>query len=139
MLQWRPSVMLVDDEPDLLFVLQLHLEDLGYQVKQQSDSTNALTLLRQTPVPHIVLLDTLMPRLDGRHLLEAVAHDPVLAQRHRYAVMTGLYVAGLPPLVVPVVAQLAVPILLKPFDLGQLNATIAMLARQLHPANQPHW
>jgi DNA-binding NtrC family response regulator len=132
MRQEQPHILLVDDEPDLLAVLQIHLADQGYAVTQINDGGEALAFLHTTPTAHVVLLDALMPRMDGVHLLEIIAHQPILAQQHRYALMTGWYTSH-EAVSETLLTQVGAQLLHKPFDLARLNATVARLAHQLPP------
>lgn len=59
-----PHLLVVDDEPDLLDLLTYNLEREGYVVSTASDGEAALRLAAETP-PDLVLLDVMMPRLDG--------------------------------------------------------------------------
>lgn len=72
------SIVMVDDEPLNMEVLQVHLESEGYiNFVSISDSTKALQLLRENP-PDIVLLDLMMPLVSGFEILEAMRADPEL-------------------------------------------------------------
>nr|MBA3825849.1 response regulator [Ktedonobacterales bacterium] len=64
MRQERPPILLIDDDPDVLMVLQLFLEAQGYVVKRAESCAAALALLRSTATAHIVLLDVVMPHMD---------------------------------------------------------------------------
>ncbi len=75
----RARIVMVDDEPTILEVLQIHLEEAGYSdVTALTDSSHALELLQVDP-PDILLTDLMMPTVDGLQLLAAVRADPHLA------------------------------------------------------------
>ncbi len=63
------KVLVVDDEPALLRMLQLALESEGYRVMLASDGRTALTRAREEQ-PDLVLLDIMMPVIDGWAVLE---------------------------------------------------------------------
>ncbi|MCL4111902.1 UNVERIFIED_CONTAM: hypothetical protein GTU68_063554 [Idotea baltica] len=57
-------ILVVDDEPDILEFVGYNLEKAGYQVKQASNGFEALELAQQHD-PHLILLDIMMPEMDG--------------------------------------------------------------------------
>lgn len=66
--QMAKKILIVDDEEDLLAELRPMLERSGYQVVTAGDGESALALIdRETP--DLVLLDLLMPKMDGRETL----------------------------------------------------------------------
>jgi CheY-like chemotaxis protein len=117
------SILVVDDDTALRETLRDVLEDSGYTVIESQDGLRALEYLRKSPAPMIVLLDLMMPQLDGSALLGAVAGDHRRLQRHRYILMT----AGQQTLslaFVNLLTNLSVPVIKKPFDLDHLLHTI---------------
>ena len=60
-------VLVVDDEPHLCMALRRILEKGGYQVTTTTDGQTALEIVRES-APDIVLLDLMMPGLDGREV-----------------------------------------------------------------------
>lgn len=69
-----PSVLLVDDEPDLLELLQYSLEAAGFRVRTARDGAEALALATEAP-PDVFVLDIMMPRMDGLVLTERLRED----------------------------------------------------------------
>lgn len=65
----RSAVLVVDDEPDAVNLLQLYLEAEGYSVTSAYDGETALQLAAELQ-PAVILLDVLMPKLDGFTVLE---------------------------------------------------------------------
>ena len=58
------NILVCDDEKDIVSALTIYLTTAGYQVFPAYDGTEALDLLRQEDI-HLVLLDIMMPKLDG--------------------------------------------------------------------------
>lgn len=69
------SVLVVDDEPDLLDNISLALEAEGYQVIIAQDGLEALDILEEQPV-HMILADIAMPNMNGYQLYERVRENP---------------------------------------------------------------
>jgi CheY-like chemotaxis protein len=69
----KPTILIVDDEPELIMLLRVFLEKSGYQVIEASNGAIALELLKITtpgsicliPMPDLVILDIMMPVMDG--------------------------------------------------------------------------
>lgn len=117
------SILVVDDDTAIRETLRDVLEDSGYTVIESQDGLRALEYLRKSPTPMIVLLDLMMPQLDGSALLGAVAGDSRRLQRHRYILMT----AGQQTLSLAfanLLTNLSVPVIKKPFDVDHLLHTI---------------
>ncbi len=69
-------ILVVDDEPDLLRFVRRALEAEGYQVQTATDGADGLRQALTTE-PDLIVLDLLMPGVDGQAVLSAVlAHDP---------------------------------------------------------------
>lgn len=65
-LQSSPTghILVVDDSPDNVFLIQTILEEEGYAISTVEDGPSALAQIEQSP-PHLVLLDVMMPGMDG--------------------------------------------------------------------------
>lgn len=71
----RPgAVLVVDDEPDIRFLLRTTLELAGYAVIEASHGQAALEFVRVSP-PALVITDRMMPRMDGGELIERLRAD----------------------------------------------------------------
>ncbi|RMG45538.1 MAG: sigma-54-dependent Fis family transcriptional regulator [Candidatus Dadabacteria bacterium] len=70
-------VLAVDDNPEGLFALESILEKEGYEVTTASDGKSALKLAAQQR-PDLILLDVMMPGLNGFEVTEQIKLDPVL-------------------------------------------------------------
>ena len=65
------KILIVDDEPFNLDLLEQELTDLGYAVARADDGAQALSEIEQV-APDLVLLDYLMPRMNGFEVLHTV-------------------------------------------------------------------
>ncbi|HEY5241039.1 MAG TPA: response regulator [Polyangiaceae bacterium] len=72
------SVLLVDDELDLLTDLAEFLGSEGFEVAQATDGIDALSYLYASR-PRVALIDLVMPRMNGIELIEQIRSDPSLA------------------------------------------------------------
>jgi DNA-binding response OmpR family regulator len=110
-------VLLVDDDRDLRAGLLEILQASGYEARAAGDGASGLALLRSWR-PNVVLLDLLLPGLDGREFLAAQLADPELAgipvivtsARHDGEARVALFA---PAAVVP-----------KPFELADLERAL---------------
>jgi DNA-binding response OmpR family regulator len=71
----QTSVLVVDDEPQVVWMLQFSLEAEGFQTFAARDGRTALDELRQHR-PQLVLLDIMMPIMDGWSLLQEIRDFP---------------------------------------------------------------
>jgi CheY-like chemotaxis protein len=67
-------VLIVDDEPDIRFLLRITLELAGYAVIEASHGEAALESARATH-PALVITDRMMPRMDGGELIQRLRAD----------------------------------------------------------------
>jgi CheY-like chemotaxis protein len=72
------TIVIVDDEFGLADVLAASLSDLGYRVYAAANGTQGLQVLAENGAD-LVLLDYMMPLLDGPGMLRAMQADPTLA------------------------------------------------------------
>src|SRR3954466_13070836 len=70
-----PLILIVDDVPDNLEILQLRLESQSYEAILAGDGEEALATIRER-LPDLVLLDIMMPKLDGIGTVKALKADP---------------------------------------------------------------
>ena len=73
------TVLVVDDEPLIAMALEAALEDAGYAVATAANGRQGLERLAEAPRPDLVLLDMMMPVMNGPAMLAAMAADPALA------------------------------------------------------------
>ena len=70
-------VLVVDDLPDNCFLIQALLQDEGYQIDIASDGQAALEYIQQSP-PDLVLLDVMMPGMDGYEVTRRIRQNTAL-------------------------------------------------------------
>lgn len=58
------SILLVDDEPDILEIIGFNLSREGYRVSTAENGEEALKIAQQKK-PHLIILDVMMPKMDG--------------------------------------------------------------------------
>jgi two-component system, OmpR family, alkaline phosphatase synthesis response regulator PhoP len=71
------TILLVDDEPDILEFLGYNLEKEGYHVLKAKNGQKALKLAREHK-PHLVILDVMMPVMDGMEACTEIRKIPEL-------------------------------------------------------------
>lgn len=124
------AALLVDDDAAIRETLHQLLEDEGYHVMEAPDGVAALDALRSTPYRMVVLLDLMMPRLDGYGVLLAVIDDAQLLSQHRYILMTAA-ASALTGSLLQLMLEFDVPALVKPFSVERLLTVMAEAESQL--------
>lgn len=69
-----PRILIVDDHPDNIEILRARLEASGYRTTCAPDGLEALRLVSESP-PDLILLDVMMPRLDGIEVARRIKAD----------------------------------------------------------------
>lgn len=96
------KILIVDDEPDIVELVGYNLKKEGYQVFEASNGAAALQLM-ETVKPHLVILDIMMPEMDGvelcRHIRNKAEFADVLvafltARNEDYSQIAALDVGG---------------------------------------------
>jgi DNA-binding response OmpR family regulator len=67
----KPRILVVEDDPDLRRILKLQLESRGYEITEAENGAEGFQAI-QTAVPECVILDLMMPVLDGFGFLKRV-------------------------------------------------------------------
>ena len=124
-------VLIVDDDATIREMLRETLEDEGYAVLEATDGVEGLARIRASQERLVVLIDQLMPKLDGWGMLRAIQADPHLARQHAYLLLTARSRLSKPLL--EGAAALAVPIIRKPFELETLLLSVAHAAQVSRP------
>jgi len=122
------TVLVVDDDRNLLRLVAVALEAEGYVVLKAQNGIEALDLLSTASQPLVVLLDLQMPQFGGAGVLGEVTANKKLTTRNRYLLMTG-YSRNLPLALANLLILLRVPVLAKPFKVDQL---VEMVAQSVH-------
>ena len=67
-------VLVVDDEPDVLLLCRLNLQQRGHELLEASNGTTALELARERH-PEVIVLDLMLPGMNGYEVLESLKQD----------------------------------------------------------------
>lgn len=126
------SILLVEDDPDIQVVGRLALETVGgFSVRVCGNGREALAALA-AELPDLVLMDVMMPELDGPATLAALRADSRTA-----AIPVVFLTASVDPLSVQTLArQGAMAVLPKPFDPMGLHLTLKEMWETLGPADE---
>ena len=81
------KILVVDDDEDIRVVLQEILAEAGFQVQGARDGTEALKLLHREG-GWVVLLDLLMPRMDGWQVIRRLQQEPALRKDSQVVLMS---------------------------------------------------
>lgn len=119
------QILLVDDEQDLVWAVRHSLSDEGYEVLTAGNGLEALTAARNHH-PDLIVLDIVMPRLDGLQVCHRLRRDPTLAA----VPILFLTVRSAVEDRIQGLDEGADDYLVKPFDMGELKARIRALLRR---------
>jgi len=72
------TILVVDDDPGIVRVVEINLTQEGYQVCKAADGEEALASIAAAP-PDLVVLDVMMPKMDGFEALKRLKGDPATA------------------------------------------------------------
>ena len=112
-----PTVLVVEDEPDIRDAVAEALRAEGHDVVVASDGRDAISRLRDGTAADVIVLDMMMPVMDGWQFLSVKTADPALAS-------IPVIVTSAAPQKLPSGADV---LLGKPFDLGRLLTAIDSL------------
>lgn len=70
----QPNILVVEDEKDILDLIDYNLGQAGFKVTRAMDGAEALGLIKKEP-PDLVLLDLLLPGLDGKEVCRRIRQD----------------------------------------------------------------
>ena len=113
----RATILVIDDDDDIRAVLAMVLDEAGFRVVTAANGREALEHLREDPQPDVILLDLMMPEMDGYQFRAEQQRDPALR-----AIPTLIVTAG--TVTSRVEALGAEVILRKPVSLRRLVDTI---------------
>ncbi|MBS1535988.1 MAG: response regulator transcription factor [Flavobacteriaceae bacterium] len=72
-------ILLVDDEPDILEIVGYNLSQEGYQILTASNGKEAIAKAKKD-LPHLIIMDVMMPEMDGMEACEQIRKMPELSQ-----------------------------------------------------------
>ncbi len=113
-----PNILLVDDEPSVLRYIKTLLEIEDYRVETASSGEEALQRMQRRPAPTLIVLDLLMPGMDGLQTLESCKK---IHPEQKVVMMSCVSDTGK---VVEAIKLGASDYLTKPFQLPQLQVAI---------------
>ena len=73
----KRRVLIVDDEPSIAKILRKQMEVAGFDVSVAADGEAGLTAIRESR-PELVILDVMLPKMNGHQVCAAVKQDPGL-------------------------------------------------------------
>ena len=118
-----PRILIVDDENDFIELLQYKLAGHGYDLIVANDGVHALSQAR-TMKPHLILLDILLPDLDGLSVCEILHRQPATKA------IPIIFMSALTGDVTKRTAAIhAVDFFTKPLDLNRLEKRICELLK----------
>ena len=123
-MRMRTQILVADDNPDNLEILRMRLSSRGYDVITAADGEEALAIAKERQ-PDLILLDVMMPRLDGVAVCQRLRADPRLP-------FTPIIMVTAKSATQDVVAALeagADEYLVKPVDHGALLARVRSMLR----------
>lgn len=126
-------ILVVDDDDEVRDLLRMALEEEGHTVDEAESGRVALEKLRATSERLVVILDYLMPGMDGLEVLHAIAQDETLAPRHSYILMSA---GRFFPADDEALRGLSVAVLPKPFDLDKVFQKVRQVAGALESGGQ---
>ncbi|HMO57042.1 MAG TPA: response regulator [Roseiflexaceae bacterium] len=126
------TILLVEDDPDIQAVAQLALEAVGgYSVVVCSSGNEALSVVAELQ-PSVILLDVMMPGIDGPTTLQSLQESGTLGDTP-VIFMT----ARVQPQEIIEYRRLgAIDVIVKPFDPMSLAATVAQIWERYHNERQ---
>ncbi len=124
-------ILAVDDTPDNLALIETILEDEGYEIILVSSGAAALAQVEKSPPPDLILLDIMMPEMDGYEVTRRIRQNPklpyipilLLTAHHASDVVQGLE-SG------------ADDFVRKPVDVDELAARVRSLLRLKHSIDE---
>ncbi|GAC1437261.1 MAG: hypothetical protein NVSMB65_11500 [Chloroflexota bacterium] len=119
------TILVVDDEPDILLLLDQHLQDDGYATLTAATGTEAIALARGQR-PDLILLDVMMPGMSGFDVCNLLRDSP---ETRDIPVIFLTAVAETPKKVMGLRLG-AEDYVTKPFDLRELSARVAVAVRR---------
>jgi DNA-binding response OmpR family regulator len=120
----RQRVLVVDDEPQVIWVLELALGSEGYDVCTARNGIEAMAQI-SSKHPELMVLDVMMPRMDGWSVMRELAKLPA-EERPRVVMVTALASGSDRATALELGVDAYVP---KPFDMDELLGVIQGLQK----------
>ncbi len=113
------DVFVIDDDEDILHLLILHLTERGLRAKGLTNGTDLVEILVRNP-PRLVLLDVMMPVLNGYRLYSSIKSEETLRGTHVY------FISALPQRSVAWYARTsgAAGFIPKPFSMADIDIVL---------------
>lgn len=121
-------ILVVDDDADVREIITVVLTTEGHDVSGAADGLAALAELQRGPRPALILLDMMMPGLDGEGFMNALRSDPNVAD------IPVVILTAHPAARKKASAMGAAGCLLKPVELPELLATVELTGQRAHPS-----
>ena len=122
--QTVPRILAVDDDPETRKITQIALENAGYEVWQATSAEEALEFLQDRGLPHLAVLDIMLPGLDGLALcqkIHEISDVPVVM----------LTVIDEQDTIIHAIERYAEDYIVKPFNPGELKARVGRILRRI--------
>jgi DNA-binding response OmpR family regulator len=75
----KPKILVVDDEPEAVELVEFNLKQAGYAVTTAADGAEALKKAR-AQIPDLIVLDVMLPEMDGFEICKTLRLDPATAR-----------------------------------------------------------
>src|ERR1035441_11010992 len=75
----RAKILVVDDEPEAVELLEFNLKQAGFDVIAAADGAQALRKARSV-IPSLIVLDLMLPEIDGLEVCKMLRRDPATAR-----------------------------------------------------------
>ncbi|MEW6238859.1 MAG: response regulator [Candidatus Omnitrophota bacterium] len=115
------KILIADDDPTALFLLQENLTEWGFDIALASDGNEAWNLIQQTSQPQIAILDWIMPGMNGLEICSRLRQE----EKDRYIYILLLTSKNRCENIVQGLEAGADDYIIKPFDALELKARIA--------------
>lgn len=127
----RPVVCVVDDDSGIRESLRFLFEDAAYEVEEAGDGAAALALLRADARPRIMLLDRMMPCLNGVQTLRQLGTEPEEVLRRTIILFMTARNDPAEPEIAELIRRYTFATVIKPFNLDALLDSVEQADRQL--------
>ena len=120
----RARILAVDDDPEVRKIARATLEKAGYEVWSASSGEEALRLLDERGLPHLAIVDIMLPGLDGLSLcqkIQEISDVPIIM----------LTVVDKQETVVNTIERFAEDYIIKPYNPSELTARVGRILKRM--------